>query len=259
MAMEIMNNYGSYAAQSLSGSSAAGGAKTKNAEQTDKKTGTGKSESTADYINKLAKLAPSVEFRIGNTFASDKSGKTLTVHPKLLEKMQNDPETEKEMKELIQGVESAVNLFDNINQTTGWTVVFKHSYIDENGKYRQIALVRNDFMLNMSDKLREERRENSEKLIEKSKEKTAEEKAELQESLENKKEDEKEAQPEEASALNKAEQLLYEKIENSKDGMFYLYDTDMKTIMEALKKENTGSITDADKQVQAGANLDLQI
>ena len=59
---------------------------------------------------------------------------------------------------------------------SGWSVVFKHDYIDENGKYRQIALVRNDFMLNMSDKLREERKKNFEKLIEKMKEKIADSK-----------------------------------------------------------------------------------
>lgn len=40
--------------------------------------------------------------------------------------------------------------------------------------------------------------------------------------------------------------------------MIYLYDTDLKTIMEAAreKKEARGN---AKKQVQAGANLDLQV
>lgn len=57
------------------------------------------------------------------------------------------------------------------NRASGWTVVYKHSYIDENGKYHSVGHYRNDFMLNMSDKLREERRENAEKLFEKSKEK----------------------------------------------------------------------------------------
>ena len=52
--------------------------------------------------------------------------------------------------------------------------VYQHSYIDENGKYYCRMQGRNDGMLNLSDKLREERRKNSEKLIEKTKEKAAE-------------------------------------------------------------------------------------
>ena len=167
MAMEITNNYSSYAAQS----NAAGSTKKKETESTSETAGSSKSRSTSDYVNELAKLVPSVELKVGNSFSTAKSGKTLTINPQLLEKMQNDSEQEKEMKELIKGVESAVNMLDSVMNASGWTVVFKHDYIDENGKYRQIALVRNDFMLNMSDKLREERRKNSEKLIEKSKEK----------------------------------------------------------------------------------------
>lgn len=177
MAMEVMNSYGSYATQYMAGNSKASGTKKKDTEQATETANSSKSKSTADYMNELAKLVPSVECKIGNTFSSAKSGKTLTINPLLLEKMQNDPEKEKEMKELIKGVESAVNMLDSVMNASGWSVVFKHDYIDENGKYRQIALVRNDFMLNMSDKLREERRKNSEKLIEKTKEKAADRKS----------------------------------------------------------------------------------
>ena len=176
MAMEITNNYSSYAAQS----NAAGSTKKKETESTSETAGSSKSRSTSDYVNELAKLVPSVELKVGNSFSTAKSGKTLTINPQLLEKMQNDPEKEKEMKELIKGVESAVNMLDSVMNASGWNVVFKHDYIDENGKYRQIALVRNDFMLNMSDKLREERRKNSEKFIEKTKEKAAEKRENLE-------------------------------------------------------------------------------
>lgn len=106
------------------------------------------------------------------------SGKTLTVNPRLLEKMQNDPEKEKEMKELIRGVEAAVNMLESVNSANGWTVVFKHCYIDENGKFCSIAYLRNDFMLHMSDELREERRKNAEELLAKTKEEAAEKKEE---------------------------------------------------------------------------------
>ena len=157
--MEITNNYSNYVAQSMAGSNATDGTKKKETEKTQETTESNKSKSTTEYANKLAKLVPSVKFRVGNACVSDKSGKSLTVNPKLLEKMQNDPKKEKDMKDLIKGVESATKLMDGIYKASGWSVVYRHSYIDENGKYSAIACVRNDFMLNMSDKLREERRE----------------------------------------------------------------------------------------------------
>ena len=250
MAMEITNNYSSYAAQSMVGST-----KKMETENTSETTGSSKSRSTSDYVNELAKLVPSVELKVGNSFSTAKSGKTLTINPQLLEKMQNDPEKEKEMKELIRGVESAVNMLDSVMNASGWSVVFKHDYIDENGKYRQIALVRNDFMLNMSDKLREERRKNSEKLIDKTKEKAAEKEEKLEESLEEKKAEKAE---DETTTPNKAEQLLEEKMADSKDDMIYLNGTDIRTIIEAAQEEDAGKTTVKD-QPQVGANLDLKI
>ena len=249
MAMEITNNYSSYAAQS----NAAGSTKKKETESTSETAGSSKSRSTSDYVNELAKLVPSVELKVGNSFSTAKSGKTLTINPQLLEKMQNDPEKEKEMKELIKGVESAVNMLDSVMNASGWNVVFKHDYIDENGKYRQIALVRNDFMLNMSDKLREERRKNSEKFIEKTKEKAAEKKVKLEETLE-----EKVVTEDGTTTPNKAEQLLHEKMDDSKDGTIYLNDTDIRTIIEAAQEEDAGKTVVKD-QPQVGANLDLKI
>lgn len=217
MAMEITNNYNSYAAQSMAGSGAASDTKKKETE----------------YAKELAKLVPSVEFKVGNSFGTAKSGKTLTVNPQLLEKMQNDPATEKEMKELIKGVELAVNRLDSSMKAIGWTVVYKHCYIDENGKCRSIAYLRNDFMLNLSDKLRKERKKNSEELIEKAKEKTAEKKEKL-------------------------EEILEEKIADSKDGTIYLNDTDIQTIIEAAKEDDAGK-NNVKEQPQAGTNLDLKI
>lgn len=262
MAMEINRNYSSYVAQGMAESSAADSTKKKETERTAEKVRSSQSEGTAEYVNRLSKLAPSVEFKVGNTHASAPSGKTLTINPKLLEKMQNDPETEKEMKELIRGVESAVNLMDSINKASGWTVVFKHCYIDENGKFTSIAYLRNDFMLNMSDELREERRENAEKLLEKQKENAAEKKEESEEvnnekQLEEKEVEKAEKKEEGKADRNKAEQLLEEKIAASRDGMIYLYDTDIRTIMEAAGEEG-GMKAGARGQAAAGANLDLQ-
>ena len=221
-----------------------------------------KSRSTAEYADELAKLVPSVDFMVGNGCSSAKSGKTLTINPKLLEKMQNDPEQAKETKELIRGVESAMNLIDSINKASGWTVVYKHSYIDENGKYHSVGHYRNDFMLNMSDKLREERKKNSEKLLERAKEKAAEKKEKLEETLEEKQAAEAEEvtaeKTEGGSAYNKAEQLINEKMAASKDGTIYLSDADMKTIIKASQEEDAGKTTVKD-QPQIGANLDLKI
>ncbi len=64
----------------------------------------GMAKSTEVYAKELAKLAPSVEFKVGNSYSTAKSGKTLTVNPQLLKKMQNNPEQAKETKELISGV-----------------------------------------------------------------------------------------------------------------------------------------------------------
>lgn len=170
--------------------------------------------------------------------------------------MRNDPEKEKEMKELIKGVESMTRLSESLNKATGWTTVFRHSYIDENGEYRHIALIRNDFMLNMSDKLREERRENAEKLLEKQKETAAEKKEELEEQLKEQKEAEEE-KTDETSGKTRAEQMLEEKIAASKDGKVYMDDAEFKTILEAIREEEE---KDSKKQqLQVGANLDLQV
>ena len=249
MAMEITNNYSGYAVQGMAESSAANSTKKKETVKTSEKAGNSKSKSTTDYMSELAKLAPSVECSVGNGFSSAKTGKTLTINPKLLEKMQNDPEKEKEMKELIKGVESMTKLVDSIHNASGWKIVFQHSYIDENGKYRQVALTRNEHGYKISEKFREERRKNAEKLIEKTKEKAAKKKEELKEMLEEK----KEAKAEEKE---KVERLLSEKMAASEDGMIYLDDTEFKTIMEAMKEDSTGK---ANTKEQVGANLDLQV
>lgn len=249
MAMEITNNYSSYASQYIAGNCTTNGIKKKYTEQTSETANSSKSKSTAEYMSELARLVPSVDMKVGNTYSTAKSGKTLTINPKLLEEMQNDPEKEKEMKELIKGVESMTKLMDGIYKASGWKVEYRHGYIDENGKYRAVSCVRNEFMYNLSDNLREERRKNSEKLIEKTKEKAAEKKKELEEALEEKrieKGDEK---------TGKAEKLIKEKIADSKDGIIYMGDADFREIMETMKEDNA----DTKGQPAVGANLDLQV
>ena len=245
MAMEITNNYNSYAAQGM-----AGNTKKKETEKTQKTAESSKSKNTAEYANGLAKLVPSVDFKVGNVCSSAKSGKSLTVNPQLLEKMQNDSEKARDMEDMIKGVESMSKLAEGIAKATGWTIVYQHSYIDENGKYHCRMQTRNDGMLKLSDKLREERKKNSEKLLERAKEKAAENKEKLEERKAEKAED--------GSAYNKTEQLINEKMAASKDGTIYLSDADMKTIIEASQEEDAGKATVKD-QPQVGANLDLKI
>ena len=257
MAMEITNNYSSYAAQGM-----AGNTKKKETEKTQKTAESSKSKNTAEYANGLAKLVPSVDFKVGNVCSSAKSGKSLTVNPQLLEKMQNDSEKARDMEDMIKGVESMSKLAEGIAKATGWTIVYQHSYIDENGKYHCRMQTRNDGMLKLSDKLREERKKNSEKLLERAKEKAAEKKEKLEETLEEKQAAEAEEvtaeKTEGGSAYNKAEQLINEKMAASKDGTIYLSDADMKTIIEASQEEDAGKTTVKD-QPQVGANLDLKI
>ena len=202
MAMEITKNYGNvyeniYAAQRQQTSkqqvpNQQAASKTETKETAAQKT-VGATADSSDYFNNLTKLAPSVDCRIGTTYATVKNGKTLTINPKVLEKMQSDPEFEKEMKELIKGVEMMTKFSESLNKASGWTTVYRHGDIDENGQYTHFALVRNEAGYKMSDKLREERRKSSEKLMAKIKEKSAKRKEELQKSLEEKRTAKREA------------------------------------------------------------------
>lgn len=197
-------------------------------QETTQTTKNNKSETTSDYAAKLAKLVPSVEFKVGNGFSTAKTGKTLTVNPKLIEKMKNDPEQEKETMELIKGVESMTKLVDGINKATGRTVVYRHSYIDENGKYCSISYTKKDDKLNA--KLREKTKKNTEQLIEKSKEKITKKKEDLQKILEKKK-TEKGNQK-----TDNIEEFINEKIASAENGIIYMNDKDMKSIMKAAEQ-----------------------
>ena len=277
MAMEITNNYNAYEnvyatqKQQTEKKQAASGKETSEtaAAQKNSEAGNDKAKSVASYVKKLEKLVPSVEFRVGNACLSAQSGKSLTVNPKLLEKMQNDPKTKKDMEDMIKGVESMSKLAESLTKASGWTIVYQHSYIDENGKYHCRMQSRNDGMLKLSDKLREERRRNSEKLIEKSKEKAAEKEKELEGNkieTEEKKADEEQEKSgitivKENTLLEKAEQMILEKLENSEKGEIYLDDDDMQKVIEvAREQEEKEAVKKQGNHANpVGANLDLQI
>ena len=246
MGIDITNTYNSYASQIMAENNTPRGTKKKEAEKSSPTAKNDMDESMADYVRQLAKLVPSVEFRVGNSFSSAKTGLTLAVNPKLIEKMRNNPEQEKETKELIRGVETMTKWVESLNKATGWKTVFRHSYIE---------------------KLRKERQENAKKLIEKTREKTAERKNNQKEKIEETKAEKKKTEKApEQSAKDKAIHLLNQKMNASPDGIIYMNHTDMLTILEAAKtdaKDQTAE-DDAGKpgtkpQAAAGANLDLQV
>ena len=280
MAMEITNNYNAYEniyatqKQQTEKKQAASGKETSETAATQKNSeaGNDKAKSAAGYAKELKKLVPSVEFRVGNACVSAQRGKSLTVNPKLLEKMQNDPKTKKDMEDMIKGVESMSKLAESLTKASGWTIVYQHSYIDENGKYHCRMQTRNDGMLKLSDKLREERKKNSEKLLEKTKERAAEKQEELQEALEgNKTKTEENTDREqeksgiitvkENTPMEKVEQMLLEKLENSENGEIYLDDDDMQKVIEAAREQEEKEAVkkQGNHANSVGANLDLQI
>lgn len=137
-------------------------------------------ERMKQYAAELAKLAPSVSFRAGTSFAKERSGKTLTVNPGLLVKMLHDPQQEKDTMEMIKGVEFITRWMDSIYKASGKTLVYRHSYIDSDGRYYACSYVKNERSLKMSAAMRKERQKNSQKLILKTKEKAAAQKKSLQ-------------------------------------------------------------------------------
>ena len=173
---------------------------------------------------------------------------------------------------MIKGVGSMSELAESLTKASGWTIVYQHSYIDENGKYHCRMQTRNDGMLKLSDKLREERKKNSEKLLEKTKERAAEKQEELQEALEgNKTKTEENTDREqeksgiitvkENTPMEKVEQMLLEKLENSENGEIYLDDDDMQKVIEAAREqeEEQAGKKQGNHANVIGANLDMKI
>lgn len=263
MAITGVGNYSSVYENTYA-SSRKEAAKKEETAATQKSTETAKSGSNEEYLKNLQKQVPYIKLQTGyglNT-SNDSKVNVISVNPKLLEKMQNDPKAAKEYTQRLKDVESATKWVDNFEKSMGYTAVCRHGYVDENGNFSSFAVVvRKD---EMNEKFRKEAQENTEKRIEKSREKARENAEQLAEKLEEKaeegeKSEEKKVVKEDGTTTpNKAEKLLEEKMAASKDGTIYLDDTDMKTIIEAAQKEDEGKSTVKD-QPQVGANLDLKI
>ena len=236
---------------------------TKETAATQKNAETAKSGGNEEYLKNLQKQVPYIKLQTGyglNT-SNDSKVNVVSVNPKLLEKMQNDPQAAKEYTQRLKDVESATKWVDNFEKSMGYTAVCRHGYVDENGNFSSFAVVvRKD---EMNEKLRKEAQENAEERIEKSREKACENAEKLEEKAEEAKESEKSEEKkvvkEDGTATpNKAEQVINEKMAASKDGTIYLNDTDIRTIIEAAQEKDAGKTTVKD-QPQVGANLDLKI
>ena len=261
MAITGVNNYNSVyeSAYASSRKEAAKKEETKETTVTQKSTETAKKSGNEEYLDNLQKQFPNMKLQIGYGVNTKNDGKVdvLNINPKLLEKMQNDPKAAKEYTQRLKDVEAAHKYVDSFFAATGSTVVCRHAYLDENGNYSNFTVsVRKDAL---NEKLRKEAQENAEKRIEKSREKARENAEQLAEKLEEKaeeakeseKSEEKKASKEVETASNKAQQLLKEKTEESKDGAVYLNDTDIKTIIEAAREEA--------EQPDFGVALDLKV
>ena len=221
---------------------------------------TAKGGGNEEYLKNLQKQVPYIKLQTGyglNT-SNDSKVNVVSVNPKLLEKMQNDPKAAKEYTQRLKDVESATKWVDNFEKSMGYTAVCRHGYVDENGNFSSFAVVvRKD---EMNEKLRKEAQENAEEQIEKSREKARENAEQLVKKMAEKAEEseKKVVKEDETTTPNKAEQLLDEKMSESKDGIIYLNDTDIRTIIEAVQEENAGKTVVRD-QPQVGSNLDLKI
>lgn len=203
--------------------------------------------SNQNYLAKLQEKVPCLELEQGFGLSTKRDNRTtLMIHPKLLEKMQNDSEAEKKYTQTIKDIERAERTATAYYNALGGCVErTSHWYMDENGNYCHFAYTRRDDKLN--EKLREEAKENAEKQIEKNRENARKKAKQLAEKLE-----------------EKAEKQLLKKIESAENREVILNEDKSRIIVETIKevkeqseKESPGSET-ADKK-RAGSNVDIKI
>lgn len=258
------NVYGSMYASKQKGTEALGKSGTSEASEA-------KIEDRKGYLSRLQNKVTDVTLETGTVLNMKKDNKigTLTIHPELLEKMQNDTDAEKKYTQLIKDIERAEQTVGAYYNAIGGVVErSSHWYIDENGKYCHFGYVRRDDKLNK--RLREEARKNAAEQIERTRENARKKAEELAESLEKKaaeaREQDKQKEKEESvQALNgtareKVEKLLLEKLESSEDGVILLDDADIRTIIEAAKEDEANQSGRKPEAMKTeGMKLDIKI
>lgn len=247
MVMEITSNYNAYenmySAQKI-------GIDKKNelTEKTKVDEKVTKKKTNEEYLKSLQKQVPYMKLQIGTAVNTKKDGMVdvLDINPKLLEKMQNDPEAAKKYSQRIKDVEAAHKFVDSYLKSTGSTVVCSHAYLDENGNYCNFTVSVHKDELN--EKLRKEAKENAIKQSEKIREKNRESKEQIAEKID------KESEKEKDKALVKAEEMLAQKLSESGNGELYFNNNEMQIIVNAMSERN-----DEKKMHEPGQNLDYKV
>lgn len=158
-------------------------------EKTEKAKGTDNEE----YLRSLQNQVPYTKLEIGSALSmkKDKRAGVITVNPKLLEKMQKDPEAAAQYTQKLKDIERAERTANAYYNSLGGVVErTSHWYVDEEGNHYHFAYTRRDDRLNK--KIREETKKNTEKHIEKTRKKASEKAEKLEEQLEKKAEGAKE-------------------------------------------------------------------
>lgn len=253
---------------------AAGREKTQEAAAAKKEIGLEKKRDSQEYLRGLQRQVSDVTLETGSALNMKRDNKmgTVTINPKLLEKMQNDPEAEKKYTQLIKDIERAEQTATAYYNSMGGCVErSSHWYIDENGQYSHFAYTRRDDRLNK--KLRKEAKENAERLVEKNRKRAIEKRKELKEALDKKlekkrmeiKENERHGdKPEKMEGA--AEELPESRSESPEEGKRQAI-RDEKTGEESTGSKKAASVYQAVKSMAekgrqtgaAGASLDVSL
>lgn len=139
------------------------------------KTVTTKGTDNEEYLKSLQNQVPYTKLEIGSALnmQRDKRAGVITVNPKLLEKMQKDPEAAAQYTQKLKDIERAERTANAYYNSLGGCVErTSHWYVDEEGNHYHFAFTRRDDRLNK--KIQEETKKNTEKHIEKTRKKVRE-------------------------------------------------------------------------------------
>lgn len=234
MAMEISSVYNTYVA---------GTAEVRSKKRVDRnereKNIDNEKNSNTDYLSDLQGQTPYIRLRTGDGLNQKKDSQVniVDVSPKLIEKMQNDPEAAKKYSQRLKDVEAAYKWADSYHKMKGNTVVCRHGYVDENGNFSNFAFIKKNDTLN--EKLRKESEENAKKQIEKTRESQKKKAEELEQKIEEKEQE------------TSVEEMIDKKLADSEDGSIYLDDKEMQQVILKAKEENA--------KKEAGTYLDVQV
>lgn len=181
-----------------------------------------------DMLAYLQTKTPGLTLASGNSLSLANDGKTglLTINPGVLNQMQNDPGKKAYYEQRIKDMEGATNWVNGFVKGMGYTTVFNHVYMDEEGNFSSIALnVKKD---EMNEKLRQEAKERLEENVRQAREDGIEER-------------------------KQAKEKFIEKLESSEDGIVKLSSDEMEGIIAYAANEAKAQIGGANGVVDVKA------